>query len=352
MKLLFLDSNILLNFYDFHDEDLDQLNKLADLIDQGEIKLFFTTQVLHEVRKNRDYRLSDSYKKFSDHKAEVPMPVFCKSYEEYADIKRTQKILADLKLKLSKKISTDIQSRQLKADTTIELLVEKSEIIASDKYLELAIKRHRLGRPPGKKDKSYGDEINWESLLSEVEREGDFIIVSEDGDYSSAVDEHALKDYLVDEWEEKKGNNIYFYRSLGTFFAEHDIKIEFKVEQEKDTLIQDLINSSNFLTTHGIISKLNKYGTFTDGQLGGLVTALLENEQVNWIASDQDVGEFYKRYLTDKSDKFDAETWGKIQTYIWPQKEDGNIKKELDELEAKSIALESEEELDPRDIPF
>lgn len=351
MKLLFIDSNILLNFYDFYDEDLDQLNKLADLIEAGEIKLFLTTQVLNEVKKNRDLRLKVAYEKFSNHKHEIPMPIFCKNYEEYSDIKKIHKILDKIKSKLSKKISIDIQSRQLKADFVIDLLIDKSVLIKSDKYLENAIKRHQFGRPPGKKDRSYGDEINWESLIAETTEEGDFVIVSTDGDYASAVDEYELKDYLVDEWKEnKKTNDIYFYRSLSSFFTEHDIKIELKIEQEKDSLIENLINSSNFLTTHGIISKLNKHASFNDEQIKGLANALIENQQVNWIATDADVNGFYKKCFADKSDKFEPELWLQIKNFIWPSDDDQNLDDEIKKLEDKT-KLE-EDILYPEDVTF
>ena len=340
MKLLFLDSNILLNFYDFHDEDLDQLNILADLIDSSDIKLYLTTQVLHEVRKNRDLRLKESYEKYSNHKFELPMPVFCKTYEEYAEIKKAQKILNLLKSKLSKRISTDIQSRQLKADLIIELLVEKSEIIESEKYLDSAIRRHRLGRPPGKNNKSYGDEINWESLLAEVSEDGDFIIVSQDADFSSAINNVELKDYLHDEWHQAKKSNIFLYKKLTTFFSEHDIKIELQIELEKNSLVESLINSSNFATTHGLVSKLNKYASFNDEQLLGLATALLENNQVHWLSEDADMNNFYKKYFAYKSDKFDTKTWAQITEYIWTENDDSDLKAALDEALEKAEIVE------------
>jgi predicted nucleic acid-binding protein len=343
MKLLFIDSNALLNFYDFHDEDLDQLNKLVDLIDSGEIKLYLPTQVIHEVKKNRDLRLSDAYEKFSSHNSNVPMPLFCKSYEEYSDIKRAQKILNKLKSKLSQKILTDIQSSQLKADLLIELLEEKSEIIDSDQYLEKAIQRHRLGRPPGKKNRSYGDEIIWESLIHNVTQDGDFIIVSQDGDYASALDKNELKNYLLNEWNQNKTNDIYLYRNLTSFFAEHDIKIELQIEKEKDELIRDLVESPNFSFTHSTISKLNKFSSLTDDQLFSLVTALFENNQVSWISLDPDVNSFYKKHFADKSDKFDSAIWKKIREHIWSDAIDDDLEAEISALKEKVDSSESTE---------
>ena len=248
MKLLFLDSNIFLNFYDFHDEDLTQLAKLVDFITAGEIKLFLTTQVCDEVKRHRETRLKSAYEKLVDSKPVLAMPPFCKHYGEYLNIKRAQKILDQLKSQLSKKLWGDIQKRTLKADIIIDGLVGASQVIDSDKYLPQAIQRYKFGRPPGKKDRSHGDEINWEALLAEVDGVGEFIILSKDGDYAHAIDEHFLKDYLVDEWNEHHPESeIFFYRSLTQFFSEHDIEIELRVEQEKDDLVRGMIVSSAHL---------------------------------------------------------------------------------------------------------
>ncbi len=354
MKYLFLDSNIFLNFYDFHDEDLDQLGKLVDLISGGEIQLFLTTQVCDEVKRNRDVRIREAYNKFANSKAAISMPVFCKHYDEYQSIRRAQNILDNLKSNLSKKLWKDIQEKKLKADKIIEDLFSVSTIIDSDAYLTVAIKRHRFGRPPGKKDRSYGDEINWEALLAGVlDEDGEFIVISEDGDYASAIDENSLKDYLVEEWSALHKNDIFLYKSLGRFFSEHDIKIELRIEQEKNELIRDLINSSNFLTTHDIVSKLNKYNSFTDDQLRGLSTALNENSQVRWIIKDQDINDFYTETILNRGDLFDPIDWDKIKKAIQGEDDMLNSDSELADLESKldeQKALDMEE--DSEDIPF
>lgn len=341
MKLLFIDSNIFLNFYDFHDEDLTQLAKLVDFIKSGEIKLFLTSQVCDEVKRNREVRLKGAYGQFVDSRPTLPMPPFCKHYDEYVDIKRVQSILDKLKAQLSKKLWDDIQKHTLKADEVIQGLISVSQIIESDAYLPQSIKRHQLGRPPGKKDRSYGDEINWEALLAEVEGEGEFILLSKDGDYSHPIDENLAKDYLVEEWKKAHPDNeIFFYKSLTRFFSEHDIKIELRVEQEKDSLVQGLINSPNFLTTHDLISKLSKYSSFNDVQIKGLANALLENSQARWIISDQDINSFYKKHLLPKSELFDAETWAAIRLVIQKEEEETDIELEIKNLEEKNKPVE------------
>ncbi len=352
MKLLFLDSNIFLNFYDFHDEDLTQLAKLVDAIKCGVLKLFLTTQVCDEIKRNREERLRIAYRKLVDSKPVLSMPPFCKHYDEYTDIKRAQNVLDQLKSELSKKLWEDIQKHTLKADQIISDLTSASTVIDSDKFLPQAIQRHQLGRPPGKKDRSYGDEVSWEALLSEVSGDGEFIILSKDGDYAHPIDENLLKDYLADEWKtQHPENEIFFYRSLTQFFTEHDIKIELRVEQEKDGLVRSLINSPNFLATHDLVSKLSKYSSFSDDQVKGLANALLENSQVRWIIDDEDVNAFYKECLFPRSDLFTSDTWPRIRKLIQKEESESSVSSELDDLESK-INGEDDGKIKPEDVPF
>jgi predicted nucleic acid-binding protein len=349
MKLLFIDSNIFLNFYHFYDEDLDQLSKLVELIKKREIKLYVTTQVHDEIKRNRENRLEDAYKKFSESECVIKMPIFCKHYDEYADIKRAQQLLRKIKSSLDKKIFRDIGEKNLKADKIINDLIFVSTIIESDKYLPKAITRYRLGRPPGKNKNSCGDEVNWEALIAEIKEDGEFIIISEDNDYINCVDKNKLKDYLIDEWKEHNNNEIFFYKSLGSFFREHDIKIELKIEQEKDDLINELNNSSNFSTTHTIISQLSKYDNFSDEQIKQLVVAL-QNSQVSWIIDDPDINQFYKKYLDGKSDIFETEEWDILQGIVNKDNEkDVSALEEIKELEDK---YDEDCEITEKDIPF
>jgi len=351
MKLLFIDSNIFLNFYDFYEEDLNQLNKLVDLIKTKKIKLFLTKQVYEEFKKNREQTLNKAYKEFIKTDWHLNMPIFCKHYEEYGDIVRSQKIAKQLKSNLSKKLWDDILNQQLKADLLIKNILKVSTIIDSDKYLEKAIIRFRLGWPPGKKNRSVGDELNWESLLAEIPEEGEFIIISADDDYASPLADNLIKDFLSDEWNKNKSTKIFFYKSLGVFFKEHDIKIELLVEQEKDKLVGELRNSPNFSYTHNVIGILSQYKTFTNDQIRGFGTALMCNDQVRAIIDDEDVKGFYTSNLLDRPEVFKPNDWCIIKSLILGSENDREIEEEIIGLESK-LDNNSEETENDEDIPF
>jgi len=51
MKNLFIDTNIWLSLYHFTNDDLNQFNKLKDMLDDG-IRLFVPRQVKDEITRN------------------------------------------------------------------------------------------------------------------------------------------------------------------------------------------------------------------------------------------------------------------------------------------------------------
>jgi 2-hydroxy-3-keto-5-methylthiopentenyl-1-phosphate phosphatase len=64
-------------------------------------------------------------------------------------------------------------------------------------------------------------------------------------------------------------------------------------KNEKDELIIRLEMSPNFVYTHQIICKLAKFNNWSKYQKDKLLYILLQNNQVRWIAGDDDVRNFY-----------------------------------------------------------
>jgi len=306
---IFIDANIFLNFYDFNDEDLKQLKKLVNLIDRGGILLYVTKQLKDEVERHRDSKVSNSFKRFKDSRCNLEMPVICKTYQEYEVIKRLQEALDKNKTELANKLWADIENRTLKADEIISALFGAGKFIDSDPFISKARVRHVKGNPPGKKDNSYGDEINWETLIKEVPDNTDFVIISKDGDYQSALNPDEINSFLKNEWASIKKSKIYYFKNLTTFFSKYKITIKLRFEEEKNNLIHSLGNSGTFAHTHEIIERLSKFSSFTDDQIVGIGIAALENSQVGSIITDPDIEEFYARVLSGKASLFELETW-------------------------------------------
>lgn len=303
---LFVDANIFLDFYHFSDDDLEELEKLVDLITKGDTVLVTTTQIVDEVKRNRDSKVADAYNKFKESKIALNLPQICKGYSEFLEIEKCLVKVRSLKASLEAKLEKDINTRVLKADEIIDKLFNKAQLIDSEKYLDNARKRFDLGNPPGKNG-SYGDALNWTALINELENKNDLFLISDDKDYKSPINEFALNSYLQDEWATKKKSKIFFYVKLSDFFNDHHKDIQLKVEEEKNDLITKLANSMSFATTHLLISKLDKYVSYTDEQVRELVAIALDNNQVGQILVDDDVRDFFIKLIKNKEQIIDPE---------------------------------------------
>lgn len=60
-----------------------------------------------------------------------------------------------------------------------------------------------------------------------------------------------------------------------------------------NALVERLVNSPNFATTHSVIAELSGIDQFTRRQVERMFRALVENNQVGWIGADDDVKEFF-----------------------------------------------------------
>ena len=296
MKNLFIDTNIWLSLYHFTNDDLEQFNKLKNYIGT-DVKLFIPKQVQDEIRRNREAKLKDAFKSFEI--KSVQYPAFCKAYEEFEAFNKDYNNLLYRYKEWKKKIDADIINKNLPADLTITDLFGKTGLIECDSYINTAYARYRIGNPPGK-DNKYGDAINWECLLDVVPNGEDLYFISADKDYRSDLSDEYFNPFLAEEWSEKKGSKVIFYRNLVTFLNEHIKDIQLRTEQEKQELINKLSESGSFVTTHGVIAMLNKYSGWTDAQVEELCSIAENNTQVSWVLSDMDVLSFYSSLLGKK----------------------------------------------------
>jgi len=317
---LFVDTNIYLDFYHFSKDDLEELKKLVDVIKKGEINLIVTSQVVEEIKRNRDSKIADAYKQFVDSKLELKIPEMCKSYSEFSIIKTALRTIDTARTKLQEELDNSIRDHSLQADTLIQQLLDKATSIDTTKYLGLARERYDFGTPPGKND-SYGDALNWIGLLKKLNGKEDLCFISDDKDFKSPFNINEMSSYLVNEWERNKGSKIFFYTKLSDFFKNHHQDIQLKIEEEKNKWIEELETSPNFKYTHHVITQLSNYVSFTDEQLNKLASIAVQNSQVNSILDDEDVKEFYQNILKDKYDRIDKDIADLI-TEAWMDDED------------------------------
>ncbi len=292
---VFIDTNILLNFFHFSKDELDALNNVFASHEHGAATVHLTQQVCDEFRRNRENKIKDALKRFKEVKFSAQLPSFMKGYEEYEGIRRLSGELQVLVKSITEKVDADILAKALLADTLISDIFSRSKIIETTaEVFSAANMRMAIGNPPGK-NSSIGDAINWTILLSNVPNKEPLHIISEDGDFYSSLNEDAVHPFLEDEWKRRKDSPLYVYRTLSAFMKIHFDGVAFSFDKTKEGLIDDLASAGNFATTHQLIAKLETYSYFSQKEVERILAAAVENDQFGWIATDNDVSDFLNR---------------------------------------------------------
>lgn len=309
MLNVFIDTNIFLGFYSLSERDIEELKKLIKLIDDEEIQLILSRNVLDEFYKNRIkkiYATTSSMEKSN----QIPLPTILKQYEtECNEFRKAQSELKEKYTTLKNKLMEDVKSEQLSADRIINQIFKKAKIVPVDwGIFDKADKRFMRKLPPRKNDNqdSMGDAINWETLKKTINENEDLHIISEDGDYWDSVENQndIAKYFLAKEWKDEKNGNLYIYASIKAFFDNKFASYDFVVDEEKVRYIYELTRSGSYYYTHQMIQELNKYNPidFTLHEVNLILDAYIKNPQISWIAQDDDVKKFFFKLVTSKKD--------------------------------------------------
>ncbi len=119
---LFLDTNVLLSFYHFTKDDLEELKKLIVLLKKSGVSLYLPPQVKDEFLRNRETKIKESLKKLEEHQIKTAFPEISKDYVEYKELQKLKEKYEETYVRLITSIRRDAKEAKLKADTiTTEL---------------------------------------------------------------------------------------------------------------------------------------------------------------------------------------------------------------------------------------
>lgn len=289
---LFIDTNVLLNFFHFSKDSLEELEKVFVLQSYGKISLWLTDQVELEFSRNRETKIADALKTFLSEKPNSGIPHVVRGYAECDEFMQALKQVDSSREKLMEKVRKDIADKSLYADKLIsEIFAKSTRIKFTEQHFNAAKRRADLRTPPGKNN-SLGDAINWEGLLEKIPEDQNICLISEDGDFASPLEPDRLSDFLSEEWLAKKKSKAVLYKRLSQFLSVEFPGAKVAAEFEKDILISELAGSYSFAKTHQVIEALNGFASFSAKQASEIADAYILNEQVGWIASDEDVHAF------------------------------------------------------------
>ena len=354
---LFIDTNIFLNFYTYPDDDDGVIDELLENIGPNKIVLHLPKQVENEFERNRESKLHGAVTEFQSSKFPNAVPNHMRGTEAARNYQEAIKIAESAKKTLIANATGLALQNDLPVDRKITEIFNKSQKYGEDDAtFKLAIERSQRGNPPGKGE-SVGDRYNWEVLLKHVPA-GDLHIVSKDGDYASPLanlDKRTVKAkrYLSEEWSKKKEDgSLHIYTNIKSVIAHYKKLVQqpelpepppveldapppaipmpvpppppppvhgtaegggphraldqlqspeyIAAINQKNEAIEYLKESGSFSTTHMAISKLSQYlGYFDASDATKLFNAALENAQVGWIISDDDVYDFYVKLANE-----------------------------------------------------
>lgn len=295
---VFIDTNVLLDFFRMSSGDLEELRKLARLASTGNIKLLVSDAVQDEFSRNRENVIAESLTQFKKSKFELHRPNIIRPHAESVELEHMQSRIRELTKTIVDRVTAEAVAGETTADKVVQELFAATEIHTVDsKIVDTAIHRTTLRRPPGKKD-SCGDAIHWEWLLAHVSENEDLHVISRDGDFESQLSEGVLDPYLASEWARRKSSTCHLYLSLSSFLKQHFADIQLADQLARGAAIEKLEHSSNFAATHNAIAHLSQFDDFTSAELQRIIEAYQSNNQITWILADDDVKEFAHKLVT------------------------------------------------------
>lgn len=234
--LLFIDTNILLDFYRArNDAGISLLAKIDGLHDQT----ITTCQVEMEFKKNRQKVISESVSLLKPPDFSLSIPAFL---SDAATVKVIKDQIQDAKKRVEK-LKGRILSTLEKPKTHDRIYQTIQRLFNNPGSLNLrhdtpdyrqiwrrALRRFLEGRPPRKKeDTSAGDAVNWEWIVQCIKSTNrDVIIVSRDADYGLTLDGKGYaNNWLTDEIKDRvnQKRKLILVDRLSTALKLLDVKV-------------------------------------------------------------------------------------------------------------------------------
>ena len=263
MKILFIDANIYLRFFDSNQKEFKKL--LEELL---KIKndLFITNQIVNEIERNKLSVFEKSINNYKTNKSieSVFLPEHFAMESNSIDILNWNKKRSELENKnliLKKELEIileeNLKSISFSSDSvSLKLkLIFNNKIKESEEELGRSKKRKEIGNPPGKPNDTLGDQISWEQFLSRVETVEEAWIISNDFDYFTLHNKKLyLNAFLYNELLIKNPNiKINCFNTLSgglasyikSGFQGNHIKIEELVEIQKEEILLNRISVSS-----------------------------------------------------------------------------------------------------------
>lgn len=190
-KLIFVDTNIFLRFYDSNNREYKKMLKtLLSLKDC----IFTPYQIKYEIDRNKGEIFKNSFESYIKQATlfnNITLPEHLENTSESlitswnVDRKEIIKLVKESNKKLIEIFEKKLQNIARSEDEvskTIEKIFSSPKDYSNAEFLSAKIRKER-GNPPGKTNDPLGDEIIWEQLLTIIGGYEELYIISNDYDY-------------------------------------------------------------------------------------------------------------------------------------------------------------------------
>lgn len=247
-KLLFIDTNIWLDFYRGRNEAALGLLQKVEAIEDGVI---VTYQLEQEFKKNRQAAILEGMQELKA-PAQVARPGIFSDAKASKSLNRSVKDAANrvkaLRTRLTKALADPAQHDPV-YQACQRIFHRPSDIVLTreNPYRHVvrrrAYRRFLHGCPPRKKgDTSIGDAINWEWMVEcAIGKNAELVIVSRDSDYGAVFEDRAyVNDHLRQEYSERvsKKRKLLLYTRLSDALKHFEIAVSAQEVAAETELVQ------------------------------------------------------------------------------------------------------------------
>jgi len=250
-NLLFIDTNIWLDFYRARNETALRLLEQAEAVAD---KIIVNFQLEAEFKKNRQTAILEGMQElkspqqisrlgiFSDAKATKVIQKNLREVEKQSKMLKTRLARAlenpaahDPVYKVCQRIFHKQDSLNLTRENVLRRTIRRK-----------AFRRFFQGYPPRKKNEiSIGDAFNWEWMVHcASEKKADLVIVSRDSDYGASFENRAyINDHLRQEFSERVGRRrkLILHSRLSDAFKFFEIAVSPQEEKAETELVSNAL---------------------------------------------------------------------------------------------------------------
>jgi len=331
---VFIDANVLLAFFDYSEDDLHGVRALIAEVRRGRVVIHATQQLQDEVTRNRATKINTALELLGKQSLDIKLPTVCKGYPEFNELKKLQRDYNSKRAELLRVARQDVDSKSLSADRVLQEFFTAVTIHeVSEELVFKARRRADLGNPP-ERSGSIGDAVHWEHLIDSVPSKTDLHLISCDKDFATGRGSGTINEFLQAEWMMAKQANVLLFRSINEFLETKMPLLRLPSHSELSDLINELDRSSNFARTHQVIASLQNYDISDIRQVEDILRTCLQNTQVRWIITDNDVSSFLVALLGRFEASLDVELVSEVKSALGiPRNDRGRVRGRLREVD-------------------